>query len=53
MQGAQVKEMTQVQGLTGKNDKTNTDTLATLVQEVQDGTKQNQQNLAAAKSTTC
>jgi hypothetical protein len=49
--GAQVKEMTQVQGL--KDTAADTATLKTLVQEVQDGTKQNQKNLAAAKTQKC
>lgn len=48
---AQVKEMTQVQGLKGNEADANT--LQQLVQEVQDGTKQNQKNLAAAKSQKC
>jgi hypothetical protein len=49
--GAQVKEMTQVQGL--KDAAADAATLMTLVQEVQDGTKQNQKNLAAAKTQKC
>jgi hypothetical protein len=49
--GAQVKEMTQVQGL--KDTAADAATLTTLVQEVQDGTKQNQKNLAAAKTQKC
>jgi hypothetical protein len=49
--GAQVKEMTQVTGL--KDTAADAATLTTLVQEVQDGTKQNQKNLAAAKSQKC
>lgn len=48
---AQVQEMTQVQGL--KGTKADVATLKTLVTEVQDGTKQNQKNLAAAKSQKC
>lgn len=52
VQGAQVKEKSQVQGLTG-TAAADTATLNTLVQEVQDGTKQNQKNLADAKSTKC
>lgn len=50
--GAQVKEMTQVTGLKG-TAATDDATLKTLVQEVQDGTKQNQKNLEDAKSTKC
>ena len=50
--GAQVKEMTQVTGLKG-TAATDDATLKTLVQEVQDGTKQNEKNLADAKSTKC
>ncbi|USP81946.1 hypothetical protein yc1106_09220 [Curvularia clavata] len=55
VQGAQLKEMSQVQGLTGTaaTEKADKETLATLVQEVQDGTKQNQKNLADAKSSKC
>ena len=48
---AQVTEMTQVQGLTGGAG--DAATIATVVQEVVDGTKQNQANLAAAKSQSC
>jgi hypothetical protein len=48
---AMVKEMTQVTGL--KDTAADAATLTTLVQEVQDGTKQNQKNLAAAKSQKC
>ncbi|CAE7180159.1 hypothetical protein PTNB73_03705 [Pyrenophora teres f. teres] len=50
--GAQVKEMMQVMSLTGTAEADDA-TLKTLVQEVQDGTKQNQKNLADAKSTKC
>lgn len=47
MAKAQVTEKEQVTGLTGsKKDK---ETLKTLVKEVQDGTKQNEQNLKAAQ----
>lgn len=49
VQGAQVKEMRQVMGLTGTAD-TDKAVLQTLVQEVEDGTKQNEMNLAAAQS---
>jgi hypothetical protein len=48
---AQVKEMTQVMGL--NNTAADVGTLKQLVQEVQDGTKQNEKNLAAAKSQKC
>ncbi|UPX20699.1 uncharacterized protein EKO05_0010924 [Ascochyta rabiei] len=48
VQGAQATEMRQVMGLTG-NGKTDDATYQMLVQEVQDGTKQNQANYAAAK----
>ncbi|KAH8722356.1 hypothetical protein GQ44DRAFT_622830 [Phaeosphaeriaceae sp. PMI808] len=48
---AQVKEKDQVTGL--KGNAADATTLALLVQEVQDGTKQNQMNLAAAKSQKC
>ncbi|EMD87793.1 hypothetical protein COCC4DRAFT_25001 [Bipolaris maydis ATCC 48331] len=52
VQGAQITEQDQVKGL--KNQAaTDTDTLNTLVQEVTDGTAQNQKNLAAAKTTNC
>ncbi|KAF2847447.1 hypothetical protein T440DRAFT_456238 [Plenodomus tracheiphilus IPT5] len=48
VQGAQITEMRQVMGLTG--DKANDqDVLGTLVKEVEDGTKQNEANLAAAQ----
>jgi hypothetical protein len=49
--GAQVKELTQVQGL--NDTAADAATLMALVQEVQDGTKQNQKNLAAAKTQKC
>ena len=52
VQGAQLKEMAQVQGLTG-TAAADTATLNTLVKEVQDGTNQNKQNLADAKATKC
>jgi hypothetical protein len=42
-------EMTQVQGLQG-TAQTDKNTLLMLVKEVQDGTKQNQMNLAMAQS---
>jgi hypothetical protein len=48
---AQVKEMSQVMGL--NNTAADAATLKQLVQEVQDGTKQNEKNLAAAKSQKC
>jgi hypothetical protein len=48
VQGAQVLEMRQVMGLTG-DAKTDGPIFQMLVQEVQDGTKQNQANLAASK----
>jgi len=48
VQGAQALEMRQVMGLTG-NARTDDAVYQMLVQEVQDGTKQNQANLAAAK----
>lgn len=46
---AQVMEMTQVTGLKG-TAAADQSTLAMLVKEVQDGTKQNQMNLAMAQS---
>ena len=48
---AQIKEETQVQGLNGTS--ADDATLTQLVKEVQDGTKQNQKNLEAAKSQKC
>ncbi|EOA92306.1 uncharacterized protein SETTUDRAFT_86794 [Exserohilum turcica Et28A] len=48
---AQVQEKDQVSGL--KGTAADMKTLATLVQEVEDGTKQNEKNLAAAKSQKC
>lgn len=48
VQGAQTTEMRQVMGLTG-NEKTDAAVLQTLVKEVEDGTKQNEANLAAAQ----
>ncbi|PZD36435.1 hypothetical protein A1F97_08312 [Pyrenophora tritici-repentis] len=50
--GAQVKEMMQVMSLNG-TAKADDATLKMLVQEVEDGTKQNEKNLAEAKSTKC
>jgi hypothetical protein len=49
--GAQTKELGQVKGL--KGTQADASTLKMLVQEVQDGTKQNQMNLAAAKGQKC
>ncbi|KAH3978663.1 hypothetical protein HBI56_081240 [Parastagonospora nodorum] len=49
--GAQTKEMMQVMSL--KGTAADEATLKLLVQEVQDGTKQNQKNLAAATNQTC
>ncbi|KAH9876509.1 hypothetical protein J1614_003640 [Plenodomus biglobosus] len=48
VEGAQITEIRQVMGLTGdkENDKA---VLDTLVKEVEDGTKQNEANLAAAQ----
>jgi hypothetical protein len=49
--GAQTKEMMQVMSL--KGTAADADTLKQLVQEVQDGTKQNEKNLATAKGQKC
>ncbi|CBX96181.1 hypothetical protein IAQ61_001355 [Plenodomus lingam] len=48
VEGAQITEMRQVMGLTGDGEK-DKDVLETLVKEVEDGTKQNEANLAAAQ----
>jgi len=49
--GAQTKEIEQVKGL--KGTQADAGTLSMLVQEVRDGTKQNQMNLDAAKGQKC
>ncbi|KAG9192850.1 hypothetical protein G6011_11584 [Alternaria panax] len=50
--GAQTKEIDQVRSLKG-NAAADSATITMLVQEVMDGTKQNQKNLAAAKGQAC
>jgi hypothetical protein len=49
--GAQTKEIDQVRSLKGTSG--DAETIKMLVQEVMDGTKQNQKNLAAAKGQVC
>lgn len=49
--GAQTKEIGQVQSL--KGTAADAPTISMLVQEVMDGTMQNQKNLAAAKGQVC
>lgn len=48
VQGAQIIELRQVMGLTG-NEMTDAPVLKSLVQEVENGTKQNKANLVAAQ----
>jgi hypothetical protein len=50
--GAQTKEIDQVRSLRG-NAASDEETIKMLVQEVMDGTKQNQKNLEAAKGQAC